>query len=133
MSLRLRILTPTGEALSTEVSQITLPGLEGEFTILRGHLPFLTALKIGTAYFPSSKHVNQYLALGKGFAEIFNDQVTLFVQTAEKAQDIDKERAQAAFQRAEKQLATQPKSSERPLILDDLARAKARLKASQNA
>lgn len=136
MSLQLRIVTPTGEALKTETSQVTLPGLEGEFTVLSGHLPFLTALRIGVASYATGKHTHNLCALGRGFVEIFANQVNVFVQTAEEAHGIDKKRAEEALARAEKAIANathDPNNADYQLLLEDRARAKARLHAAQNA
>ncbi|MCK6510890.1 ATP synthase F1 subunit epsilon [Myxococcota bacterium] len=136
MSLQLRIVTPTGEALKTETTHVTLPGLNGEFTVLSGHLPFLTALRIGVASYATGKHTQNLCSLGKGFVEVFANQVTIFVQTAEKALDIDKKRAQDALSRAEKALSNSSHNPNDPsyqLLLEDRARAKSRLLAAEKA
>jgi F-type H+-transporting ATPase subunit epsilon len=136
MSLHLRIVTPTGEALKTETTQVTLPGLDGEFTVMSGHLPFLTALRIGVASYATGKHTQNLCSLGKGFVEIFANQVTIFVQTAEHAKEIDKKRAQEALSRAEKAIANTSHNPNDPtyqVLTEDRARAKSRLLAAEKA
>lgn len=103
MSLQVQILTPTGEILNTTATQATATGFLGEFGIRPGHLPFLTSLKIGPAYFEQGNRT-LYFALGEGFAEIYEDKITLFVETAEEAPKIDEERAQDALERSSKKL-----------------------------
>ena len=100
MSLQVRILTPTGEQLNCQANQVTSTGLLGQFAVLPGHIPFLSALKVGPTYIDTDEQ-RFYLALGKGFVEVFDDQVTLFVDTAEDALDIDEKRAQIALEHAE--------------------------------
>ena len=51
MSLQLRIVTPDGEVVSTQVDTVRITGVEGEFGILPGHLPFLSGLEVGPAAF----------------------------------------------------------------------------------
>ena len=101
--MQLRIVTPTGEVLNTEIDQLTASGLLGEFGVLPGHIPFMSALKIGPASYKDKGLLIHY-ALGEGFAEVYSDQVTLFVETAEASDSIDVSRAQQALARAEKRL-----------------------------
>jgi F-type H+-transporting ATPase subunit epsilon len=107
MSLQLRILTPTGIAVQCSADSLTATGVEGEFGILPGHLPFLCALKVGVASYQQN-HQTQYLALGSGYAEIFDDKITLFVETAEQGNQIDVARAQKAIDRIVVEMAKHP-------------------------
>lgn len=105
MSLQLRILTPTGTVMDGAVKSVTASGLKGEFGVLGGHLPFVTALKIGPAVFTEAESFEpRNFALGSGYAEVINDRVTLFVESAEEATTIDVERAKRALARAEKEM-----------------------------
>ncbi len=131
--LQVSILTPTGEALKCEAEQITATGLLGEFAILTGHVPFLAALKVGPAYI-DTKEQRLYYALGKGFIEVFEDQVTLFVETAEDALDIDEKRAQLALERAQnalKAFADKEITPEVENLQQAIARAQTRLHIAQ--
>lgn len=107
MSLHLRILTPSGTVVDCPVKEVTATGLEGEFGVLAGHLPFLTALKIGPSVFTEAESFEpRYFALGKGYAEVYGSQITLFVDSAEESTQIDVERAQRALARSQKELST---------------------------
>lgn len=98
--LKLELVTPYKKVLSEEVDEITASGSLGEFGVLPGHAPFLTSLKIGELSYKQSGAV-QHMALNWGYFEIEDDKVTVLVETAERADEIDLERATSAFGRAE--------------------------------
>jgi F-type H+-transporting ATPase subunit epsilon len=101
--LKLDIVTPYGEVLSEEVDEVTAPGIVGQFGVLPGHIPMLTALTIGEfSYLKDGKRT--YIALNWGYFEIDEDRITVLVDTAEPQDVIDLERAKAALGRAEEGL-----------------------------
>ncbi len=99
--LTLEVVTPERVVISEEVDEVVLPGLEGEFGVLPGHIPFLTALKIGAMLYRSGDE-SQYLALSWGYVEVASDRVMVLAETAEKATEIDIKRAEDARNAAEK-------------------------------
>jgi F-type H+-transporting ATPase subunit epsilon len=101
--LRLELVTPYKKALSEEVDEVTAPGTLGEFGILPGHTPLLTTLKIGELSYRRGGEVF-HLAVNWGYVEVEDDKVTVLVETAEPADEIDLERARAALGRAEEAL-----------------------------
>ncbi len=103
-SLQLEIVTPDQMVLSTQADYVGAPGLEGEFGILPGHIPFLSALKIGGLYYKAGGKT-RYVFVSGGFAEISNDKVTILAESAEEAENIDFARAEHARKRAEERLA----------------------------
>jgi F-type H+-transporting ATPase subunit epsilon len=98
--LHVELLTPYRKVLSEEVDMITASGVLGEFGVLPGHAAFLTSLKIGELSY-SKGGETFHLALNWGYFEVMDDHVTILVETAERADDIDLERARAALGRAE--------------------------------
>ncbi|MBE0598843.1 MAG: F0F1 ATP synthase subunit epsilon [Desulfuromonadales bacterium] len=98
--LRLEMVTPYKHILSQEVTEVTAPGAVGEFGILPGHTPMLTTLRIGELSYRQGSAV-YHVAVNWGFVEVENDTVTVLVETAEPADEIDLERAKAALGRAE--------------------------------
>lgn len=102
-SLTLRLFTPERKVIETEVDEVIAPGIEGEFGVLPGHIPFITTLKIGVLAFRSGSKVER-LALAWGYAEVLPDRVTVLAETAEMANQIDIERALRAKERAEAKL-----------------------------
>lgn len=101
--LILELVTPYKKVLSEEVEEITATGALGEFGVLPGHAPFLTSLKIGELAYKKDGALS-HLALNWGYFEVEEDKVTVLVETAERADEIDLERAQAALGRAEEAL-----------------------------
>jgi F-type H+-transporting ATPase subunit epsilon len=100
----LEIVTPDRSLAREEVDEVQLPGSEGYLGVLPGHTPLLTALKVGELWYRTGQD-KHYLAIAFGFAEVLPDRVTILAQIAERAQDIDVERAEAAKRRAEERLA----------------------------
>ncbi len=101
--LHLELVTPYKKILSEEVDMVTATGSLGEFGVLPGHASFLTSLKIGELTYMQSGVV-QHLALNWGYFEVANDKVSILVETAERADEIDLERARVALGRAEEAL-----------------------------
>jgi F-type H+-transporting ATPase subunit epsilon len=101
--LKVEMVTPYKRVLSDEVDEITANGVLGEFGILPGHAPFLSSLKIGELTYKKDGAV-YHMAVNWGYFEVENDNVTVLVETAERADEIDLERARAALGRAEEAL-----------------------------
>ncbi len=106
--LMLEIVTPEKMAFSGKVEDVTIPGAEGEFGVLRGHAALLSAVDIGELNF-TREGKKTYYALNTGYAEVTGDKVTILVETAERADLIDKERAKRAKDNAEGKLAKMSK------------------------
>ncbi len=101
--LKVELVTPYKKVLSDEVDEITATGALGEFGVLPGHAPFLSSLKIGELSYKKDGSIF-HLAVNWGYFEVENDTVTVLVETAERADEIDLERAKAALGRAEEAL-----------------------------
>jgi len=102
--LLLEVVTPDRVVLSTEADVVVCPGVEGQFGVLVGHVPFLSALDIGEMYYRLVGKT-EYLAVGGGFAEVTGKKVTVVAEAAETGREIDVERAKRARERAERRLA----------------------------
>ena len=89
--------------MSEDVDEIIAPGYEGEFGVLPEHTPFLAILAIGILRYRKGTDVRK-LAVGGGFAEVMPDRVVVMADVAEKAEEIDVDRAQAAFKDAQDRL-----------------------------
>lgn len=103
--LTLEMVTPYKKVLSQEVDEITAPGTLGELGLLPGHTPLLTTLKIGELGYKQDGKVF-HVAVNWGYLEVGEDKVTILVDTAEMADEIDLERAKAALGRAEDAMKT---------------------------
>ena len=102
--LLLEVVTPDRLVLSTEAEVVVCPGVEGQFGVLPGHIPFLSALEIGEMYYKAGGKT-EYLAVSGGFAEVTGEKVTIVAESAEMGREIDVDRAKRALERAEKRLA----------------------------
>jgi F-type H+-transporting ATPase subunit epsilon len=101
--IKLEIVTPYGLVFSDDVDEVVASGSEGEFGVLPNHTPFITTLKIGMLTYKKD-NVAGYCFVNNGFAEVGPDKVLILADSAEKAEDIDVERALAAKKRAEERL-----------------------------
>ena len=102
--LTLEIATPTRLVVSEPVDEVVAPGVEGYFGVLPGHAPFLTTLGVGELTYRTGRD-EFHLAVAGGFCEVRNDKVIVLADTAERPDEIDRERAERARQRAEQRLA----------------------------
>ena len=103
--LLLEVVTPDRLVLSTEADVVVCPGVEGQFAVLPGHIPFLSALDIGEMYYRLGGKT-EHLCVSGGFAEVTGTKVTIVAEAAERSCDIDIERVRRAQERAQKRLAS---------------------------
>jgi F-type H+-transporting ATPase subunit epsilon len=109
--IKLEIVTPERIVVAEDVDEVVLPGIDGEFGVLQGHIPFLTALKVGVLTYKSDG-AEEHLAVSWGYVEVTADNVKVLAETAEKATEIDLSRAKVAKEAAEKILTTGKKDAE---------------------
>jgi len=102
--IQLEVVTPDRKLLSAEADVVVCPGVEGQFGVLHGHIPFLSALEIGEMYYRDGGKT-EYLAVSGGFAEVTSEKVTIVAESAELGREIDIERARRALERAQQRLA----------------------------
>jgi len=102
--LTLEIVTPERVAFRGVVDEVTIPGTEGEFGVLKGHAPLLASVDYGELSFLKD-HAKTRYAVHSGYAEVSASRVTVLVESAERADEIDRERAAQAKARAEEKLA----------------------------
>ena len=102
--LELEVVTPDRLVTRETVDIVMAMGALGEFGILPSHIPFLTPLQPGELRYRKGGQL-EYLAVTGGFAEVSNNKVTFLAEAAEKAREIDVDRAKRAKERAEKRLA----------------------------
>lgn len=105
--LRLEIATPDHLVLTEGVDEVILPSVEGYMGVRPGHAPLLAALDVGEISYRIGTE-ERYLACSGGFAEVLADSVSILAETAERAEEIDLERAERARERAEGRLKADP-------------------------
>jgi F-type H+-transporting ATPase subunit epsilon len=103
--IQIEIVTPEKIVVQDEAQIVMAPGIMGEFGVLIGHTPFLTALKAGPVHYTDAQGAEHFVFVSGGFAEALPNKVTILAESAERRRDIDVERARAALERAQKRLA----------------------------
>lgn len=103
--LSLELVTPDRAIVHEQVDEVEIPGSDGYFGVLPGHTPLLAALSAGVLWYRKSGE-KVYLSVAFGFAEVQPDRVTILAQLAERAEEIDVSRAEAARKRAEQRMTT---------------------------
>jgi len=101
--LQLQIVSADRLLVNEQVDEVQIPGADGYLGILPGHTPLLATLQVGTLWYRQGQE-KHFLAIAFGFAEVQPDRVTILAQIAEKADEIDVARAEAAKKRAEERL-----------------------------
>ncbi len=102
-SLALEIVTPDRAIVHEKVDEVEVPGADGYFGVLPGHTPLLASLQVGQLWYRKGSE-KFFLSLAFGFAEVLPDRVTILAQIAERAEEIDVDRAHAERQRAQREL-----------------------------
>jgi F-type H+-transporting ATPase subunit epsilon len=123
----LKIVTPEGDAYSSEVNYVTLPGEEGELGIFPKHVPLMTRLKAGEVRV-RKENEEIFLAIGEGFVEITGDQVAILTDSALTEAEIDEEAAEKAIARAKEALSQKLSSEEIATTEALISRSLAQLK-----
>jgi F-type H+-transporting ATPase subunit epsilon len=102
-TIKVNVVTPDGPVYESDVEMVSTKAQSGELGILPGHIPLVAPLAIGVVRLKKGGNT-ELVAVSGGFLEVRPDQVTILAQTAEKASDIDVERALRAKERAEQRM-----------------------------
>jgi F-type H+-transporting ATPase subunit epsilon len=101
-SIKLKIVTPEKLLIEEEVYSVTLPAESGEITVLPDHIPYIGTLRPGEIFFRRTKEAEpESFATSGGFVELHGNTLSLLVDTAERAEEIDLDRAEEGRQKAE--------------------------------
>ncbi len=102
-TFKLSVVSPERLVLSEEVEEAQVPGKNGYLGILPGHAPMMTELDIGELSYRQADRTS-FLAVTWGYCEVLSDQVIVLAERAERAEEVDRERAQASMERARNRL-----------------------------
>ena len=132
--LHLEVITPEKVIVNEVVEAVVAPGSLGEFGVLLEHIPFLSGIIPGELRYTTDDKTES-LAVTSGFAEVSNNKVSVLVDAAEKARDIDLERSHRAIERAKERLAKDRRAEDIDFQRAEAAlkRAIARIKVSEKA
>jgi F-type H+-transporting ATPase subunit epsilon len=126
MPLRLEFVTPERSIAHHDVDEVQIPGEKGYFGVLPGHAPLLSSLATGEFWYRQGSK-KTYAFVAGGFAEVLPDRVVILAPIAERAEDIDVQRAEAAKHRAEGRLARPTRDADFERARVALIKALARL------
>jgi len=131
--LTLELVTPDHAVAHELVDEVQLPGANGYFGVLPGHTPLLAALDVGQLWYRRGQD-KTYVSIAFGVAEVLPDRVIVMCRSAERAEEIDVTRAEAAKQRAQADL-TKPAADIKDIERARVAMIKAmtRLRVAEHA
>jgi F-type H+-transporting ATPase subunit epsilon len=128
-TFELEIVTPEKMIVRDVAEEMQIPGKNGYLGILPQHAPLITELAVGEITYRNG-NITHHLAVAWGFAEVLPDKVTILAETAERAEEVDVSRAQAAKGRAEGRLVAGNTEDDFVKAMGDLKRAETRLEVA---
>ena len=129
--MHLKIITHERVVFDEDVDEIYSKGVNGEFGVLKGHVPYITALDIGVTKIIQNGKPKYFSTMG-GIFKFFDEEALILTETAEAGDEIDEVRARDALERARARLADATAKTEAKRAEAAIARALARLKAKLN-
>jgi F-type H+-transporting ATPase subunit epsilon len=128
-TFELEIVTPEKMIVRDVAEEMQIPGKNGYLGILPQHAPLITELEVGEITYRNA-NITHHLAVAWGFAEVLPDKVTILAETAERAEEIDVSRAQAAKHRAEGRVAAGNTEEDFAKAMGELKLAETRLEVA---
>jgi F-type H+-transporting ATPase subunit epsilon len=129
-TMQFEIVTAERVVYSDEVNVVVAPGIEGELGILPHHAPLLTVLQPGEIrVIKDGEETN--IAVTGGFLEVLANKVTILADAAERAEEIDVERAEEAVRRAEERVERRGADMDMARAVATMRRAQVRLRVAQ--
>ncbi|RMF25627.1 MAG: ATP synthase F1 subunit epsilon [Deltaproteobacteria bacterium] len=127
MALKLRIVTPARQLVETEASEVSAPGVVGEFGVLPEHATFLGELEVGAVRYVENGERKTVVVYG-GYAEVSDDVVTILASDAEFPDEIDRAGARAELERIDEELSRPDLETDQvERLLEERRRAEVRL------
>lgn len=126
----LKVISSDGVFFEGKVGALILPGIDGIIEFMAHHEEMIVAVATGEMRYQTPDEVWHSAAVGTGSAQYANNRCTVLVDTAEKPEDIDKNRAKAALERAREQMRQMKSINEYKMSQASLARALTRLKVT---
>jgi F-type H+-transporting ATPase subunit epsilon len=126
--MKLKIITQEKVVFDDEVDAVYSKGIDGEFGILKGHIPIMTALDIGVTRATIGNEVKSFTTMG-GILQFKNEECLILTTLAESGEEIDEARARDALERAKRRLNNAQARMDAKRAEAAIARAEARLKA----
>lgn len=129
-TMRLEIVTPEGTVFSDDVELVTLPGIEGQISVLPHHVRLMTIIVPGEMMVRKDGR-DEYVAIGRGIVEVTSGRVDIATDMAIAAARIDEAKAEEARERAAARLREKISSEEVASVNAALARSLAQLRVKR--
>lgn len=132
MPIKVEIVTPERLLMSRDADMVVLPGEAGQMGVMGGHAPLMTTLVTGEILLYENDEEQEALFVNGGIAEVRPDVVTILADVAERVDDIDIQRAEAARSRAEASVAEAGGAASAPPVhVAALRRSQVRLRIAR--
>jgi F-type H+-transporting ATPase subunit epsilon len=129
-TFRLEIVSAERAVYADDVDALIAPGTEGQLTVLPHHAPLLTQLQPGEITVRKGGQETAMAVTG-GFLEVLGNHAVILADAAERAEEIDVDRAEAAMKRAQDALAGHPREQELEAALTAFRRAQVRVEVAR--
>ena len=127
-TFKLNLITPQKQLLSAlPVESVVLPALSGEMGVLAGHMPMVVQLGFGSLRYKSQEQEAEFAVLG-GFAEILHEEINVFAEGADLADEIDEEEEKQKIKRAKESLSNKDADIDFELAELEIKQSLARMK-----
>jgi F-type H+-transporting ATPase subunit epsilon len=130
-SIELEIATPEHLLVKEQVDEVQIPGKDGYMGILPGHAALLSQLGTGFMYYSIGGR-KRFLSIHGGFVEVLPEHVRVLANMAERAEEIDVEKARGDLQQAQEQVMNPSLGVDPAVALEAMASAQARIEAAAN-
>lgn len=130
--LNLEIVSPEKNIYDGKVKSVSIPGVQGLFQVLYNHAPIVSAFDIGIIIAVDSEGKTVKFSTSGGIVEVNKNNVMILADTAESSDEIDMDRAKAAFDRAKERINSGDKAINKERAMNALKRAKIRLSVIEN-
>ena len=128
-TLRLELVTPTKVVAEIETSEVVATAADGEFGVLPGHALYIAQLRPGEVRYKDAEG-QQTLVIGRGFADVGPDRVTILTDSAEKVSELNPVTIKTELERDEEKVKSLLDSDgEHAVLTDRIERNRARLAA----
>jgi F-type H+-transporting ATPase subunit epsilon len=132
-TIELQVVTPERQLVKESVTEAQIPAKEGYIGVLPGHAPLLSLLGSGVLMYTPQSGTRKALAIHGGFVEVLPDHITVLANLAERAEEIDIEKARAALKQALEHLTShdQAGATDPAVALAESELAQARIAAAE--
>jgi F-type H+-transporting ATPase subunit epsilon len=128
--MELEIATPERQLVREEVTEVQIPGKNGYMGILPGHAPLLSELGTGILTYVTGGRTKS-ISLQGGFVEVQPENVRVLANIAQRAEEIDAQKAASDLQRAELEVINPALGADPAVALEAMAWAQARVDAAK--